>query len=77
MLFKDSKFKNKANVRKVTKESIFNNIKDKIPLSKCNQGRILEYIDLLIDESKYSIKEDRFYYQNRGIKIYLDIDFGY
>ena len=74
MLFKDCKFKNKASVRKVMKESILQNIKTEVPFSICNVGRILEYLDLLIDESKYNIKGDYFYYQYKKVRITFDIE---
>ena len=74
MLFKDCKFKNKANVRKVMKEAILYNIKKDIPFNECNTGKVLEYLDLLIDESKYNIKEDTFYYQYRKVRIPFDVE---
>ena len=49
MLFKSCKFREKNNVRKEMKECILGNLKQEIPWDKCNDGRILEYIDLLLD----------------------------
>ena len=38
MLFKDSKFRNKKNVRKNMKECILNEVKENIPFKSCNTG---------------------------------------
>ena len=54
--------------------SILYNIKKDIPFNECNTGKVLEYIDLLIDESKYNIKEDTFYYQYRKVRIPFDVE---
>ncbi len=72
MLFKDCKFKDKPLVRKNIKEEIMIEIKKDIPFEKCNDGRILEYIDLLLDESEYDTRQERFYYKFRWVRITLD-----
>lgn len=70
MLFKDCKFKGKKDVRKTMKEDIMNYIKkSEIPYSKCNEGFIYEYIDLLLDETQYDIKQHTFYYKVNWVKI--------
>lgn len=72
MLFKDSKFRNKKNVRKNMKECIFNEVKESIPFKYCNTGLVLQYIDLLLDESQFNIKNEEFYYQYRYVRVPLD-----
>ncbi len=74
MLFKDCKFNDKSKVRKTFKEDILLQVKPEIPFSKCNEGRILEYIDILLDESQYNVREEQFYYKYRYVKIGLDAD---
>lgn len=74
MLFKSCKFREKNNVRKEMKECILGNLKQEIPWDKCNDGRILEYIDLLLDESHYHIREATFYYRYRWVKIDLNCE---
>lgn len=72
MLFKDCKFRDKKNVRKNMKEEIRNHVQKEVPYHLCNEGVILQYIDFLLDESKYNIRENTFYYQYRWVKIPLD-----
>ncbi len=74
MLFKECKFKDKSNVRRKVKEEILINTKKDIPFSICNKGKILEYIDLLLNESEYDIKGEKFYYKYRWVRINLDIN---
>lgn len=74
MLFRDCKFRDKANVRKTVKEAIIQQIKTEIPFEQCNEGRIYEYVDILLDDSKYNVKRDMFYYGYRHIKIDLSVE---
>lgn len=75
MLFKQCKFKGKPQVRKEFKESILSAVKLETPFARCNEGRILQYIDLLLDETDYSVKQGVFYYRSRRIRINLDDTF--
>ena len=72
MLFKESKFRNKSNVRKKMKECILNKVKAECPFQYSNTGLILQYIDLLLDESQFNIKREEFYYQYRHVRVPLD-----
>lgn len=72
MLFKTCKFKDRPNVRKTIKDEILILIRKDIPFDKCNTGRILEYIDQLLDETEYDIRGETFYYKYRWVKIELD-----
>ena len=74
MLFKDCKFREKNNVRKNMKQEILGILEKEIPYSLCNEGRILEYIDLLLDESDYDIREACFYYKYRYVRIDLSVE---
>ncbi len=74
MLFKDCKFKDKTSVRKTFKEAILINVKENVPFQECNYGRVLEYIDLLLDESHYNVREEVFYYKYRWVKIELTVE---
>ena len=73
MKFKDCKFKGKNHVRKEVKEEINNFLKREISYDDCNEGLILQYIDLLIDETDYDIKRNMFYYRIRLGKIDLSV----
>ena len=71
MLFKDCKFRDKNGVRKNMKMEILVDVKQETPFPLCNEGRILAYIDLLLDESDYDVKKNSFYYKYRRIRIPL------
>ena len=73
MLFKDCQFRDKTNVRKQFKEAIVADVKKEIPFNKCNDGRVFEYIDFLLDESEYSIGKNQFYYKVTWVKIWLPV----
>ena len=72
MLFKRCKFKEKPQVRKQYKESILTVVKSETRYSDCNEGMILQYIDLLLDETEYNPKQGVFYYRSKSIKVTLD-----
>ena len=73
MLFKSIRFKDKNRIRKETKESIRLVLLEEIPYSQCNEGLLLEYIDLLLNETQYNTKTHQFYYYYHGVKINLSI----
>ena len=74
MLFKCSKFRDKKSVRKETKEELRAIIEKNIPeYSKCNEGFILQYIDLLLDETPYNLRTGTFYYHYNWVKIDLSM----
>lgn len=73
MKFKDCKFKGKNQIRKEVKEEICNFLKRELKYECYNEGLILQYIDLLIDETDYDIKRNRFYYRIRLGKIDLSV----
>ena len=73
MKFKQCKFKTKSEVRKEVKHEINGFLKRELPYDDCNQGLILEYIDLLLDETDYDIKRNMFYLRCRWFKIDLPV----
>jgi len=73
MKFKQCKFHNKKEIRKETKCEIYSFLKSELPIKECNQGLLLQYIDLLLDESDYDIKNNKFYYRAKGFKLDLPV----
>ena len=73
MLFKCSKFRDKKSVRKDTKEELRAIVEKNTPYKKCNEGSILQYIDLLLDETPYNIRTGTFYYHYNWVKIDLSM----
>jgi len=73
MRFKQCKFHGKREVRKEVKCEIFSFLKRELPKGAYNQGLILEYIDLLLDETDYDIKNNKFYYKAKWFKIDLPV----
>lgn len=72
MLFKECKFRDKKKVRQSMKEDILQLVIDDIPFSRCNEGNVLEYIDLLLDESEFDVRKQQFYYRFRWVNIPLN-----
>ena len=73
MKFKDCKFRGKTQVRKEVKDEIVSFLKSEMQYGDCNEGLILQYIDLLLDETDYDIKRGVFYYRIRLGKIDLSV----
>lgn len=73
MKFKDCKFKGKREVRREVKSEIRDFLKKEIPYSDCNEGLILQYIDLLIDETDYDVRRNQFYYKVNWFRLELPI----
>ena len=73
MKFKDCKFNGKKEVRKEVKGEIVSFLKREIRWECFNEGLIFQYIDLLLDETEYDIKGNRFYYKIRYGKITLSV----
>ena len=74
MKFKDCKFKNKREIRKEVKRDIAIFLKREFKsYTLCNEGLILQYIDLLIDETEYDVRRNQFYYKLNWIKIDLPV----
>lgn len=73
MKFKDCKFKGKRKFKQEVKDEIVLFLKSEINYDDCNEGAILQYIDLLLDETDYDIRRGVFYYRIRLGKIDLSI----
>jgi hypothetical protein len=73
MKFKDCKFNGKRDVRKEVKADISNFLKREIPYTLYNEGLILQYIDLLIDETDYDVRRKQFYYKVNWVKIDISV----
>lgn len=73
MKFKDCKFKGKREVRKEVKMDISNFLKKQINYEDCNEGLILQYIDVLIDETEYDPKRNMFYYKVNWVKVEISV----
>ena len=73
MRFKDCKFRNKREVRKNVKHDILGFLKRELSFSDYNEGLVLEYIDLLLDETDYDFKSGVFYKKVNWVRIDLPI----
>ena len=73
MLFKKCRFKEKSLVKKEVKEEIMLFLKQELPFEKYNEGLTYMYIDFLLNETEYDVRNNQFYYKHKGLKIDLTI----